>query len=184
MLYNMFPNPCKYTNIRLRRLRRRLDGVCDTPLQSWYTDILRIKMCPGRGVSHTPSERFQKKRRDTPRHKNDHSPPPATSGGRMRYAPTLPDNREQKTKNKKGIPITSEFQKLDFPLVWYSFLALMQEKNQKKIKASGTPAKFETFRGPNVPGKLPSPRQRAFSCLDARKELKKKNQGVRDASQV
>lgn len=28
----------------------------------------------------------------------------------------------------------SEFQKLDFSLVWYSFLALMQEKNQKKIK--------------------------------------------------
>ena len=36
----------------------------------------------------------------------------------------------------------SEFQKLDFSLVWYSFLALMQEKNQKKIKASGTPANF------------------------------------------
>ena len=29
----------------------------------------------------------------------------------------------------------SEFQKLDFSLVWYSFLALMQEKNQKKIKS-------------------------------------------------
>ena len=28
----------------------------------------------------------------------------------------------------------SEFQKLDFSRVWYSFLALMQEKNQKKIK--------------------------------------------------
>ena len=28
----------------------------------------------------------------------------------------------------------SEFQKLDFSLVLYSFLALMQEKNQKKIK--------------------------------------------------
>ena len=46
----------------------------------------------------------------------------------------------------------SEFQKLDFSRVWYSFLALMQEKNQKKIKASGMPAKFETFRRPNVPG--------------------------------
>ena len=34
-------------------------------------------MYPGRGVLHTPSERFQRKRRDTPRHKNNHSPPPA-----------------------------------------------------------------------------------------------------------
>ena len=52
----------------------------------------------------------------------------------MRYAPTIPDNREQKTKNRKGIPIISKFQKLDFSLVWCSFLSLMQEKNQKKIK--------------------------------------------------
>ena len=131
-----------YTNTRLRQLRLRLDGVFDTPLQSWYTDILRIKMYPGRGVSHTPSERFLRKRRDTSIHKNDLSPPPAAFGGRMQYTPTLPENREQKTKNKKGISIMSEFQKLSFSLVWYSFLALMQEKNQKKIKASGTPAKF------------------------------------------
>ena len=67
-------------------------------------------------------------------HKYTSSPPPAAFVGRMRYAPTLPDNREQKTKNKKGIPIISEFEKQDFSLVWYSFLALMQEKNQKKIK--------------------------------------------------
>ena len=59
------------------------------PYISWYTDILRIKMYPGRGVSHTPSERFQRKRRDTPRHKNNHSPPSAASRGRIRYAPTL-----------------------------------------------------------------------------------------------
>ena len=32
-----------------------------------------------------------------------------------------------------------------FCLLPSSFLALMQEKKQKKIKASGTPAKFETF---------------------------------------
>ena len=51
----------------------------------------------------------------------------------------------------------SEFQKLDFSLVWYSFLALMQEKNQKKIKASGMPAKFETFRGTNVLGQTSQP---------------------------
>ena len=91
-----------YTNIRLRRLRQRLEGVC---------------FC----------------------------------------VPTIPDNREVKSENKKGIPIISEFQKLDFSPVWYSSLALMQEKNQKKIKASGMPAKFETFRGPNVPGQTSLP---------------------------
>ena len=145
MLYNIFPNPCQCTKMIIRRLRRRLGGVCNTPLQSWYTDILRIKMYPGRGakayairtfpketkrhaktqkrsfaasgcvwgayafaplqswytdilrikiypgrgVSNTPSERFQRKRRDTPRHKNDHSPPPAAFGRRIRYAPTI-----------------------------------------------------------------------------------------------
>ena len=61
------------------------------PYISWYTDILTIKMHPGRGVSHTPSERFRRKRRDTPRHKNNHSPPPAASGRRIQYAPTHPD---------------------------------------------------------------------------------------------
>ena len=60
------------------------------PYKSWYTDILRIKMYLGRGVSHTPSERFQRKRRDTPRHKNDLSPSPAAFVRRMQYAPTYP----------------------------------------------------------------------------------------------
>ena len=78
-----------------------------------------------------------------------------------------------------------------------SFLALMQEKKQKKIKASGMPAKFDLvpvwrsnadqISGIQLiwmyPAKLPRHRQRAFSSLDARKEAKE-DQGVRDASQV
>ena len=70
----------------------------------------------------------------------------------------------------------------------------MQEKKQKKIKASGTPANlagypmgaghFGNLRLFSMyPAKLPCPRLRAFSCLDARKEAKE-NQGVRDASQI
>ena len=69
----------------------------------------------------------------------------------------------------------------------------MQEKKQKKIKASGTPANLAGYpmgAGPigalrlfsMYPAKLPRPRQRAFSCLDARKEAKE-DQGVRDAGQ-
>ena len=88
-----------------RRVSAAFGSICGA-------DILRIRSYLGRGVSHTPYERFRRKRRDTPRHKNNHSPPPAASGGRMRYAPTPPDNREHKTKYKKGIPITSKFQKL------------------------------------------------------------------------
>ena len=105
MLYNMFPHPCKCTKMIIRRLRRCLVGVCDTPLQSWYTDILRIKMYPGRGVSHTPPERFRRKRRDVPMHKNDHSPPPAAFGRRMQYPPTLLKNLKSKNKNESGIRV-------------------------------------------------------------------------------
>ena len=64
-------------------------SVCDTPLQSWYTDIPEISSYPSRGVSHTPSERFRRKQRDTSIHKNDLSPPPAAFVGRMQYAPTV-----------------------------------------------------------------------------------------------
>ena len=99
-----------------------------------------------------------------------------------------------------------------FCLFYSSFLALMQEKKQKKIKASGMPAKLagymigevqicamyqanlpasaeaagqflELSDGLSVPGILPRPRQRAFSCLDARKEPKE-NQGARGTGQV
>ena len=77
-----------------------------------------------------------------------------------------------------------------------SFLLLIEEKKQKKIKASGMPAKFDlvhVWRSiirencdfqlfSRYPAKLPRPRQRAFSCLDARKEAKE-DQGIRDASQ-
>ena len=73
------------------------------------------------------------------------------------------------------------------------FLVLMQEKRQKKIKASGTPANLAGYpMGAGhfgalqlfsmYPAKLPRPRQSTFSCLDARKEAKE-NQGVRDAGQ-
>ena len=86
----------------IRRLRRRLWGVFDTPLQSWYTDILRIKMYPGRGVSHTPSERFQRKRKYTPIHKNNLLPPPAAFGGRMLLRPTLLENLKSKNENESG----------------------------------------------------------------------------------
>ena len=92
------------------------------------------------------------------------------------------------------------------PLPYSSFLALMQEKKQKKIKASaeaGEVGQVHDWRGRDlchvpdklpclgrgrgqflglsdglsVPGQLPRPRQRAFSCLDARKEAKE-NQGL------
>ena len=95
-------------------------------------------------------------------------------------------------------------------LLYSSFLALMQEKKQKKIKVPGAPAKLAGYMidgvgnrvmyqanfpasaeaagqflglsdGLSVPGKLPRPRQRAFSCLDVRKETKE-NQGIRGAS--
>ena len=74
------------------------------PYISWYTDILRIKMYPGRGVSHTPSERFQRKRRDTPRHKNDHSPPPAAFGGRMLLRPYTIGKSEIKKQEQIRYP--------------------------------------------------------------------------------
>ena len=86
----------------IRRLRRCLWGVCDTPLQSWYTDILRIKMYPGSGVSHTPSKRFQRKRRGVPMHKNNHSPPPAMFGGSMLLRPTLLENLKSKNESESG----------------------------------------------------------------------------------
>ena len=74
------------------------------------------------------------------------------------------------------------------------FLVLIKEKKQKKIKASGTPAKFGGVPDgaghfgalrlfSMYPAKLPRPRQRAFSCLDRRKEAKE-DQGVGDASQI
>ena len=83
-----------------------------------------------------------------------------------------------------------------FCLLPSSFLLLIEEKKQKKIKASGTPTNLTGYQregmgaGPigalrlfsMYPAKLPRPRQRAFSCLDARKEAKE-NQGVRDAGQ-
>ena len=63
-----------------------------------------------------------------------------------------------------------------------SFLLLIEEKNQKKIKASTEAGEAVRVREilRYVPGKLrrrPQP-----PCLDARKEAKE-NQGVRDASQ-
>ena len=77
MLYNIFPHPCKCTNTRLRRLRRHLYGVCNTTLPCYRNGVHKIRMYPGRGVLHTPPERFRRKRRGVPMHKNDHSPPPA-----------------------------------------------------------------------------------------------------------
>ena len=56
----------------------------------------------GRGVSHTPSERFQRKRRDTPKHKNNHSPPPAASGGRMLLRPYIIGMSENKRSPAGG----------------------------------------------------------------------------------
>ena len=70
-------------------LVRVWEGVCNTPLPCYKNGIHKIRMYPGRGVLHTPSERFQRKRRDTPRHKNNHSPPPAASGGRMLLRPYI-----------------------------------------------------------------------------------------------
>ena len=71
------------TNTRLLRLRRHLWGVCNTPLPCYRNGIRKIRMYPGRGVLHTPPERFRRKRRGVPMHKNDHSPPPAAFVGCM-----------------------------------------------------------------------------------------------------
>ena len=60
-------------------------------------------MYPCRGVLHTPHKYPIKDYFML--HKYTSSPPPAAFLGRMQYVPTLPDNREQKTKNKKGIPM-------------------------------------------------------------------------------
>ena len=102
MLYNMFPNPCECTNTRLRRLRQCLWGVCNTPLLCYRNGIHKIRMYLGRGVLHTHPERFRRKRRGVPMHKNDHSPPPAAFVRRMQYAPTLPKNLKSKNKNESG----------------------------------------------------------------------------------
>ena len=81
-------------------------GVCGAyavaPLPCYRNRIHKIRMYPGRGVLHTPPKRFRRKRRDSPMHKNDHSPPPAAFVGRMQYAPTLPENLKSKNKNESG----------------------------------------------------------------------------------
>ena len=82
-------NILRYTNTRLRHIRWRLWAYAVAPLPYYRNGIRKIRMCPGRGVLHTPYERFRRKRRDSPMHKNDHSPPPAAFVGRMQYAPTV-----------------------------------------------------------------------------------------------
>ena len=84
-------------------------GVCRAyavaPLPCYKNGIHKIRMYPGRGVLHTPPERFQRRRRGVPIHKNDHSPPPAAFVRRMQYAPTLPENLKSKNKNESGIRV-------------------------------------------------------------------------------
>lgn len=87
MLYNMFLHPCKCINTRLRHLRLRLWGVCNTLLPYYKNGTHKIRMYPGRCVLHTPPERFRRKRRNSPMYKNDHSPPPAAFVGRMLLRP-------------------------------------------------------------------------------------------------
>ena len=66
-------------------------GVCEAyavaPLSCYRNGIHKIRMYPGRGVLHTLPERFRRKRRGVPMHKNDHSPPPAVFVRRMLLRP-------------------------------------------------------------------------------------------------
>ena len=58
-------------------------GVCNTLLPYYKNGIHKIRIYSGRCVLHTPPERFRRKRRGVPMHKNDHSPPPAEFVRRM-----------------------------------------------------------------------------------------------------
>ena len=127
-------------------------------------------MYPGRGVLHTPPERFQRRRRDSPMHKNDHSPPPAVFVGRMLLRPY---------RSWYTDLLTIRF--FSF-LVFFSCLDARKEpKENQGIRDAGQILGIQLIW--TYLAKLPRPRQRAFSCLDARKEPKE-NQGVRDASQI
>ena len=60
---------------------RRAYAVASLPY--YRNGIHKIRMYPGRGVLHTPPERFRRKRRGVPMHRNDHSPPPVAFVWRM-----------------------------------------------------------------------------------------------------
>ena len=88
------------TNILSRNIRRckirvfaTSGSICGAyavaPLPCYKNGIHKIRMYPGRGVLHTPLERSRRRRRDSPMHKNDHSPHPAAFVGRMQYASTI-----------------------------------------------------------------------------------------------
>ena len=61
-------------------------------------------MYPGRGVLHTPPERFRRKRRGVPMHKNDHSPPPAAFVRRMLLRPYTIGKSEIKKQGRMRYP--------------------------------------------------------------------------------
>ena len=82
-----FPKETKRLANAQKRSFAASGGVCGAyaiaPLSCYRNGIHKIRMYPGRGVLHTPPERFRRKRRGVPMHKNDHSPPPAAFVGRM-----------------------------------------------------------------------------------------------------
>lgn len=88
----------------IRRLRRRLWGVCNTPLPCYRNGIHKIRMYPGRGVLHTPTECFRRKQRGVPIHKNDHSPSPAAFVGRMLLHPYTIGKSEIKKQGRMRYP--------------------------------------------------------------------------------
>ena len=92
----------RYTNTHLCRLRRRLWGVCKTPLPCYRNGIHKIRMYSGRGVLHTPHKRFRRKRRDSPMHKNDHSLPPTAFVGRIPLHPYHVTGMESKKTGTKN----------------------------------------------------------------------------------
>ena len=74
------------------------------PYISWYTDILTISSYPCRAQKHTPPERFRRKRRGVPMHKNDHSPPPAVFVGRILLRPYTIGKSEIKKRERIRYP--------------------------------------------------------------------------------
>ena len=145
-------------------------GVCGAyavaSLPYYRNRIRKIRMYIGRGVLHTPPERFRRKRRGVPMHKNDHSPPPAAFVGRM----LLRLYRSWYTDL-----LTIRF--FSF-MVFFSCLDARKEpKENQGVRDASQILGIQLIW--TYPAKLPCPRQRAFSCLDARKEPKE-NQGIRD----
>ena len=73
-------------------------------LPCYRNGIHKIRMYPGRGVLHTPTECFRRKQRGVPIHKNDHSPSPAAFVGRMLLHPYTIGKSEIKKQGRIRYP--------------------------------------------------------------------------------